>query len=649
LLFGLFTFLTCPVSRGHNNFIFWNSNLGYGIPDEPPVWPDTIKLNPTTIHASRLVDNPMPGVYPFSPQFIKTMGEASLGRILSYSGLIHIKNYGPGNLMTATARGLPATHTGVEWNGIPIVSLSTGQVDFSMVPLSPNPDIVILTGTQAQRGGKFSPGGMITIQTNGLFARKENPEIALCNGSFGEYKVQASLPYQRKSFGARIGVNYARAENDFPYTDPFSGEKLNRIDAGYHSLSIMADGSLKSKNHLLGIHVWTQNHFRKIPRPIISVQLPGNEWMKQDALRFALSDHWLRGNLECETTAGYTYDFFFYRNLSGNIRSTMATHQPLFLQLTTLRLDKLTLQSNLKIIHQQAVSANYANNPQRTSLQAGVHANKGLSHWLEIGAHFDIEKNAKMPLQYHPLLKIEVFNRSQRNFRAHISAGKTSRIPSFNDLYWIPGGNPELKPEKIWTGELGLSLTPRLLPGWNSSFSLVLYNNWVENWILWLPDSVGTIWTASNLGKVDSKGIEVHSFFSTEKIQLNATANLNSVYESDKKNYQLPYSPQFQFSVLGIYHAGPISFHSLMAYTSKRYLDKDNLSSLPGYWVMDAGLSFEKRLKLHALEIRLDIKNVLNKKYEVVAWQPMPGRNYWFSVIYKFNRLSTDYEKAPFQ
>lgn len=567
------------------------------------------------------------------------MGEANLGRILSYSGLIHIKNYGPGNLMTASARGLPATHTHVEWNGIPIVSLSTGQVDFSMVPLGTNPEIVILTGMQAQRGGKFSPGGMITIQTNGLFARKENPEITLSKGSYGDYKVQASLPYQRKSLGARIGVIYDEAENDFPYVHPFSGEKLRRIDASYHSLSIMADGSLKSGNHLMGIHVWTQNHFREIPRPIISVQLPGNEWMKQDALRFALSDHWLRGNLESETTAGYTYDFFFYRNLSGNIQSSMATHQPLFLQLTTLRLNKLTFQSNLKIIHQQAVSANYANNPHRTSLQAGIHVNKGINNWMEIGAHFDIEKNAKIPLQYHPLLKIEVFNRSTRNIWAHISAGKTSRIPSFNDLYWIPGGNPKLRPEQIWTGELGLSLTHRLMPGWNSSFSLVLYDNRVENWILWLPDSIGTIWTASNWGKVNSKGIEIQSFFSNEKIHLNATANLNSVYEFDKKNYQLPYSPHLQLSVLGIYQVGPISFHSLMAYTSKRYLDKDNLSSLPGYWVMDTGLSFEKRFNLHTFKIRLNIKNILNKKYEVIAWQPMPGRNYWISFIYKFNRL----------
>ena len=30
------------------------------------------------------------------------------------------------------------------------------------------------------------------------------------------------------------------------------------------------------------------------------------------------------------------------------------------------------------------------------------------------------------------------------------------RLPTFNDLYWEPGGNPELKPEFSSSGEIGL-------------------------------------------------------------------------------------------------------------------------------------------------------------------------------------------------
>ena len=614
-------------------------------PDDPPFWPDTIRLSPATISASKLnFNNYSPGIYALTPKEIKAMADGNLGRLLSYSGLIHIKDYGPGNLMTATARGLPATHTTLEWNGLPVNSLSTGQTDFSLVPLGAHPDIVIYTGTQSPGGFKFSPGGVISIQTNGLLARKENPEFEFTRGSFGHYQVRTSLPIQYKTLGARLGALYSRAENDFTYNQPSNKEKLKRIDAGYHSLSLMGDGVLKTGNHLLGLHLWTQNHFREIPRPVISVQLPGNEWIKQDAMRLSLSDQWIEGNLEGETHLGYTYDFFHYRNLSGKINSSMATHQALFNQHTQLQLEKMTLQTNVRVMDQRAISANYANNPHRTLLQAGLNISNPFNRWMTLQTHLDFEKASEMVLHFHPLFRIEMSPAKNKNFSAHLSAGKTSRIPSFNDLYWNPGGNPGLKPEKIFTVETGLRAGSPIFNHWQANMSFTLYHNFVEDWILWLPDSVGSYWSAINLGKVNSKGIELQAILSCEPIQLKATTAVNSVYDPDKPNHQLPYSPHFQASLLGIYQKGNFSFYTIAAYTSRRYLDSDNTSFLPGYWIADAGFGYTSTLNNHTFEINLNIRNLLNKEYEVVAWQPMPGRNFSLSVIYRLIEQKSKHE-----
>ncbi len=627
-------FLAAIPSMG-NAFSYGRLNQLFHPPDDPPFWPDTIRLSPATINASRLnVNNYSPGIYTLTPKEIKAIGGDNLGRLLSYSGLIHIKDYGPGNLMTATARGMPATHTQLEWNGLPVNSLSSGQTDFSLVPLSAHPDIVIYTGTQSPGGIKFSPGSVISIQTNGLLARKEHPEFEFERGSFGQYQLKTSLPFQSKTMGARIGALYSRAENDFPYTHPLDNKKLKRIDAGFHSLSLLTDGALKTGNHLLGLHLWTQNHFREIPRPVISVQLPGNEWMKQDAMRVALSDQWINGNIEGKTHLGYTYDFFHYRNLSGKINSSMATHQSLLNHHTALHLEKMTLQSNLRVIDQRAISANYANNPHRTLLQAGLSVNSQFTSRMKFQAHLGIEKASEMTLQLHPLLKIEVSPEKNKNFTAYLSAGKTSRIPSFNDLYWNPGGNPGLKPEKIFTVETGLRAGSPIFKHWQANIGLTLYHNHVKDWILWLPDSIGSYWSAINLGKVNSKGIELQAVLTHEPIQLKATAAINSVNEPGKSNHQLPYSPHLQASLLGLYQKGNFSFHTIAAYTSRRYLDSDNTSFLPGYWIADAGFAYTLMLSKHTFEINLNIRNLLNKEYEVVAWQPMPGRNFNLSIIY---------------
>ena len=41
------------------------------------------------------------------------------------------------------------------------------------------------------------------------------------------------------------------------------------------------------------------------------------------------------------------------------------------------------------------------------------------------------------------------------------SAGRSFRVPTFNDRFWQPGGKPDLNPERGWTYDLGLRLEHR--------------------------------------------------------------------------------------------------------------------------------------------------------------------------------------------
>ena len=58
----------------------------------------------------------------------------SLSDLLRQNGQIFVKEYGA--LSSSFFRGTSAAHTQLLWNGIPLNSLSTGQVDLALFPTS---------------------------------------------------------------------------------------------------------------------------------------------------------------------------------------------------------------------------------------------------------------------------------------------------------------------------------------------------------------------------------------------------------------------------------------------------------------------------------------------------------------------------------
>ena len=72
--------------------------------------------------------------------------------------------------------------------------------------------------------------------------------------------------------------------------------------------------------------------------------------------------------------------------------------------------------------------------------------------------------------------------------------------------------------------------------------------------------------------------------------------------------------------------------------TSKRYYSDINIAQneIPGY--VDHSIWVEKQLKIRKnnITLRADAINLSDKNYEIIRFFPMPGRNYRFSVSYKY-------------
>lgn len=84
---------------------------------------------------------------------------------------------------------------------------------------------------------------------------------------------------------------------------------------------------------------------------------------------------------------------------------------------------------------------------------------------------------------------------------AKASVSRNFRFPTLNDLYFLPGGNPDLKKEH------GISYDGRrfVRRGRGGSYSLhgeaTWFDSYIDDWIVWLPTFKG-FWTPKNIKEV---------------------------------------------------------------------------------------------------------------------------------------------------
>src|SRR5699024_10857880 len=91
------------------------------------------------------------------------LGMQSVGEVLTAHSSIHIKEYGPGGMATASQRGLSSEQIQVLWEGIPINSSTLGQTDLSLLPASFFSDIQVSSGTPSTAFGGGSLSGALYL------------------------------------------------------------------------------------------------------------------------------------------------------------------------------------------------------------------------------------------------------------------------------------------------------------------------------------------------------------------------------------------------------------------------------------------------------------------------------------------------------
>lgn len=598
---------------------------------------DTLTFKPFTV-----VDFTLPTSYTSTKiDSSAVVSSQNLSDMLQQHSTVFIKTYGAGSLASVSFRGTGASHTKVLWNGVSLNSPMNGQIDFSLYPTFFFDNAELHHGAGGLIDGNGALGGSVLMNNaNPNFTTSKKPyqlNISSAMGSFGKYTNTVKASYStKKNWLLETRIYYAVAENNFEYINiaKQNNPKEKLENAHFTQRGLQQSIYKKIKNNTLGVRFWYFNSDRNLSPTLLSEN--NNETQKDESFRTLLEWKGFAEKFSYQLTGSFIADKLIYENEKSAILSESNTKTTgLNGNISYYLTKKTTLVSKVNLQNENANSDGFltAKNRLNTSFLMGMETK---IHKIDAAIFNRISAVENNNNFFAPTLSLGFIIPKIEQFYLKTSFGINYNYPTFNDLYWNPGGNPDLIPEKAKMSEIGLEYQPKNIK--NIGAEITYFYSIVDNWILWQPTATA-IWSPTNLKKVENKGIEarlsvqqkisdIHIKFSSKyaytqstNIELHGTDNA-----SIKK--QLIYVPKHQFNtdVWVRYKNTSLSYY--YRYTGIRYISTDNNWLLPSNYISDVAIQQQVQVKKHRATLQFKINNIFNQSYQSIAWRPMPQRNY---------------------
>ncbi|MEO5642689.1 MAG: TonB-dependent receptor [Bacteroidia bacterium] len=577
------------------------------------------------------------------PDSLQTSRQQSgtLTDLLGQNGMLFLKSYGGGNLSTTTIRGASASQTPVLWNGINLQSPTNGNVDLSLVPAILCDYVSIQNGGGSAGWGSGAIGGVIQTGNTSEFAKGFGIKYTGLAGSFGQIENGVKLSYSNEKYAANIRTYRQTAKNDFTFRNSALGgfPKDTVMNSDFLQEGIYGEFAVRSKSgeHLLTVRGWYQNSDRGIPSTMLE---SASTTRQKDEFFRGMVDYKISKEdylLELKSVVLTEFMDFYpgYNQPSSFTHSAVSVNEADFIYKFN---KKFSVLAGANYTVSKADVTQYV----PVTIQNRVSVFGGINYLPFEKLNFTLNVRDEMiDCNLTPLVGafgLEWWKYKLVTIRTSIS--RNYRIPTFNDLYWVPGGNPDLKPEDSWNEDISADLHF----DWKKmkfSYIITAYNRNTENWILWQPGP--GYWSPENLLSVWSRGIEhrVKLKWSKNKSNITFLGGYDYVRATNEKSKavndvsvgkQLMYLPANHFS--GMLQFTFYNFYLAYnhQYNGLRFTAADHSSYLPAFSI--ASLSIGKRIdrKKSYCDIFFRVNNLFDKEYQTIAWRPMPGRNFQFGI-----------------
>ena len=611
----------------------------------------------------------------------------SMADVLTFNSAIFVKSYGRATLSTVAFRGTSPSHTQVSWNGMKLNNPMLGMTDFSMIPSYFIDDASLLHGTSSVNETGGGMGGAVKLSTKPAQSDGFGVQYIQGLGSFRTFDEFLRLTYGDESWQISTRAVFSTSPNDFEYRNHDKKENIYDEDMNiigqYYPTERNRSGSFRDF-HLLqeayyntgrgdrfGLNGWYINSNRELPMLTTDY---GNATdfdnrQREETFRGILSWDHLGEQWKVATKAGYIHTWMAYdykRDVGNGTMAHMTRSRSKidtfygqaegeyyigsdWLFTANLAVHQHIVQSEDKnIIRQDGNKAIVGYRKGRAELSGVLSAKWRPTDRFGISATLREEMYGTEWTPLIPALFIDGVLSERGNITAKASLSRNYRFPTLNDLYFLPGGNPDLKKESGWTYDAGLSFAAGREGSYSLSGSASWFESYIHDWILWLPTVKG-FFSPKNIKDVHAYGIEAKANLSvalTPEWHLSIDGNYSwtpSINEGEPTSEadrsvgkQLPYIPRHSANLTGRISWRSWSFLYKWCYYSERFTMSSNdftlTGKLPKYFM--SNITLEKALSFSWADISLKgtINNLFDEEYLSVLSRPMPGINFEFFI-----------------
>jgi len=628
---------------------------------------DTISLHEVKILGKRKMAEAALHITHIDTLELKMMKTLTISELLSSYSPIFIKSYGRGSTATASFRGTAPSHTQLYWNGIKLNSPMRGDVDFSLLPVYFIDDISLLYGGSSIKSGSGALGGSVLIGNKPDWTDKLSIRYIQTVESFSTKKEYLNVGFGNGRFQFKTRLFSDDSKNDFSYFNygVLPMHQTVQKNAGYSKQGVLQEIYTRMKSHFFSAKLWAYQSHRNLPQ-LMSFEGDVRKETQDDQNLYGVvswKHHTQKSKLEWLVGVNLN-DINYFRssteagfvNFDSRSREHSYTNQ---IDFDWNPSEFLNLNWNINSSYHQvsvldrAQKLGYEHNRFELSLLNSISIQASSEVSLSLLSRSELYDNHL--IGFIPSIGLEYIPEKWSSSSVKLNLARNYHQPGLNDLYWLPGGNPDLKPEDGYTGDLTFGYSYKKENS-NISGQLSGFASLIENWIVWQPSANGAYyWEASNMKKVFARGLEIQ--LSVQKIiaktilvnlkgnySHSATSNLNAVPSVDEsRGKQLIYIPKDKANIFaqGNFKAWYVKVNA--PFTGKRYTSSNNVESdyekvLNPYWLINltAGKMFE--FKPVRMDIAINIENLANTDYMAILWRPMPGRYYSITIQFQYKK-----------
>jgi vitamin B12 transporter len=543
--------------------------------------------------------------------------------LVGLPGVSFANSGGIGQQTSLFMRGTNSSHTLVLIDGVRIGSVGNGLAAFEQIPVEQIERIEIVRGPRSSLYGADAIGGVIQIFTrHGSRDGGLTPSFSVTTGSENQLRGQAGLSggddhaWYNLSAGAQHtrGINackigagevFAGCFTDEPDNDAFRNENL-AASGGYR----WDNGAQLTGNWLRSLgEIDFDGSFQNRSRTVQQVAGAAFSIHPLEAWKTTLSvgqnlDRY--DNYENQDFVGYIYSRRNEASWQNDI--SLAANQ-----LLTVGVDwqQEHIASDTGFLASRRDNtggfAQYQGTFGRNEIQLSARRdhngqfgnhNTGAAAW---GYHFD------------------------DGLRVSASYGTAFHAPTFNDLYYPFGsGNPDLKPEKSRSAELGVN---QQVSHWN--WGLNVYQTRIDDLI-----TLDENFVPQNISKARIRGVEGQLGVNLDGWQLQGYLTWlqpRDVDGSANDGNVLARRPARTARVDLDRRFGAFGIGATVYAAGHSYDDAANLHPLAGYSTTDLRASYHFAADW---QVELRLANVFDRDYETVYYFNQPGRSAFLTLRY---------------